>query len=288
MKQFLIYTNQRKDPGLKTTGQIHDYLREKGQAVRVRVDECTMTREEFSATGMEFVNDSYCPDIVLTLGGDGTVLRAAHDINQQGVPMVGVNLGTLGFLAEIDISEIREAIDRLISGDYEEEKRMMLQGEVTLSDGSAVKDFALNDIVITRRGVFQIIKLNIYVNGQFLNDFDADGVIVTTATGSTGYSLSAGGPVIEPKAKLIMITPICSHSLGQRSIVLAPEDVIEIEIPSGREGKPQTVEVNFDGSRSVPMSTGDRIKVCQADREMTFARLNQVSFLKILHKKMSQ
>lgn len=288
MKQFLIYTNQRKDPKLITTKQIHDYLKEKGQIVKIRVDECSMSDEEFAETGMQFVADNDVPDIVLTLGGDGTVLRAAHDIKNQGVPMVGVNLGTLGFLAEININEMKEAIDRLIAGDYAEEKRMMLQGESVLADGTVVKDFALNDIVITRRGVFQIIKLNIYVNGQFLNDFDADGIILTTATGSTGYSLSAGGPVIEPKAKLIMITPICSHSLGQRSIVLAPEDVIEIEIPAGREGRPQTVEVNFDGSRAVPMSTGDRIKVKQADKEMTFARLNQVSFLKILHKKMSQ
>ena len=128
---------------------------------------------------------------------------------------------------------------------------------------------------------------NIYVNGQFLNDYKADGMIITTPTGSTGYNLSAGGPLVEPRAKLIVLTPICPHSLNQRSIILSPEDVIEIEIPQGREGRIQTVEASFDGTHVIPLETGDRIRIVQSEKITEFIQLNQVSFLEVLHKKMS-
>lgn len=162
---------------------------------------------------------------------------------------------------------------------------MMLNGKVFLKN-RIEEGWALNDIVISRRGSLQIIKLNIYVNGQFLNNYCADGMIVTTPTGSTGYNLSAGGPIIEPKARLITLTPICPHTLNRASIILSPEDEIEIEIPEGREGQIQTMDANFDGSHTVEMQTGDRIRIVQSENNAEFIRLNQESFLKVLHKKM--
>ncbi len=164
---------------------------------------------------------------------------------------------------------------------------MMLKGRAILSDGSTQEGWALNDIVISRSGSLQIIKFHIYVNGQFLHDYQADGMIVTTPTGSTGYNLSAGGPLVEPRAKLIVLTPICPHSLNQRSIVLSPEDVVEIEIPAGREERVQTVEASFDGSHVIPLSTGDKIRIVRSEKVTDFIRLNQVSFLEVLHRKMS-
>jgi len=121
-----------------------------------------------------------------------------------------------------------------------------------------------------------------------LNDYNADGMIVTTPTGSTGYNLSAGGPLIEPKAKLITLTPICPHTLNQRSIILSPDDVIEIVIPTGREDRNQSVEANFDGSHNVTLNTGDRIRIVQSEKTTEFIQLNQVSFLEVLHKKMRE
>jgi len=174
------------------------------------------------------------------------------------------------------------------AGEYEQENRMMLNGRVLFADGREEEGWALNDIVITRSGSLQIIKFNIYVNGQFLNNYNADGMIVTTPTGSTGYNLSAGGPLIEPRAKLIMLTPICPHSLNQRSIILSPEDVIEIEIPTGREEQPQMVEANFDGTHKISMCTGDRIRIVQSEKITEFLRLNQVSFMEVLHQKFSE
>ena len=148
------------------------------------------------------------------------------------------------------------------------------------------EDWALNDIVLSRSGSLQIIRFDIYVNGQFLNSYNADGMIVTTPTGSTGYNLSAGGPLVEPRARLMMLTPICPHSLHQRSIILSPEDVIDIQIPECRRGGVQTVEVNFDGSHVIPLRTGDRIRVTRSEKVTEFIRLNQISFLDVLHRKM--
>ena len=165
---------------------------------------------------------------------------------------------------------------------------MMLNGKAHLSDGSIQEDWALNDITLSRSGPLQIIRFNIRVNGRFLNHYKADGMIVTTPTGSTGYNLSAGGPLVEPGARLIMLTPICPHSLNQRSIILSPEDIIEIEIPECQEGRTQTVEVNFDASHMIPLRTGDMIRIARSEKVTEFIRLNQVSFLDVLHRKMQE
>ena len=185
------------------------------------------------------------------------------------------------------IKHMEESLDLLMEGQFEVESRMMLSGRVE-GRQETEEDLALNDIVIARSGSLQIIKFNILVNGQFLNDYSADGVIVTTPTGSTGYNLSAGGPIVEPKARLIMITPICPHTLNQRSIILSPEDVIEIEISEGREGRVQTVEASFDGNHVIPMHTGDRIRIIQSEKTTDIIQLNKVSFLEVLHKKISE
>ena len=225
---------------------------------------------------------------MIVLGGDGTVLQAARLTKRLRIPIIGVNLGTLGYLTEVEVLNLEESLERLVAGEYEQESRMMLNGKVTFADGGEAEDWALNDIVISRSGPLQIIRFNIFVNGQFLNDYSADGVIVTTPTGSTGYNLSAGGPLVEPGARLIMLTPICPHSLNQRSIILSPEDVIEIEIPKRSEGGIQTVEANFDGSHVIPLRAGDRLRIVRSRETTEFLRLNQVSFLEVLHKKMQE
>jgi len=283
MKHFLIYTNKNKDPDLEMTNRIREYLESRGQRVSQRVKDADWkcrNQEEPEAIAL----DVSC---MIVLGGDGTVLQAARESRKYHIPIIGVNLGTLGYMTEIEPAHLEEALERLISGEYEQESRMMLTGKVFAGE-SVEEGWALNDIVISRRGSLQILKFNIYVNGQFLNSYQADGMIVTTPTGSTGYNLSAGGPIIEPKARLIMLTPICPHSLNRTSIILSPEDVIEIEIPEGKEGKMQKVDANFDASHRVEMCTGDRIRIVQSKMITEFIQLNQVSFLELLHKKMSE
>lgn len=288
MKHFLIYTNTHKDKNLSTTGHIREYLETKGQRVTVWADE-SRWREKQGTEDREEVLQAVSGDVdcMVVLGGDGTVLQAARDARRLNIPIIGVNLGTLGYMTEIEPDGLEEALDRLIAGDYQQESRMMLKGTAFLPEGRTEEGWALNDIVISRSGSLQIIKFNIYVNGQFLHDYDADGVIVTTPTGSTGYNLSAGGPLVEPKAKVILVTPICPHTLNQRSIILSPEDVVDIEILQGREGRTQTVEANFDGSHIIPLRTGDRVRIVKSERSTEFIQLNRVSFLEVLHKKMA-
>ena len=273
MKHFLIYTNRHKDKNLTVTERIRSYLETKGQRVSLKTE------------GIDWKEAADC---IIVLGGDGTVLRAARETRELNIPIIGVNLGTLGYMTEIEPENLEEALDRLIQGDYERESRMMLYGKAFLEDSITKEGWALNDIVIARKGPLQIIRFNIYVNGQFLNDYSADGMIVTTPTGSTGYNLSAGGPLVEPKAKLIMLTPICPHTLNQRSIILSAEDVIEIEIPQSSDGSVQTVEASFDGGHGIPLRTGEKIRITQSEKITEFLRLNRVSFLEVLHGKMTE
>lgn len=285
MKHFLVYTNLHKDPDMETARYISDYLTKNDQKATILTDSGDWKESDTEASGRlkELPTDVDC---LLVLGGDGTVLQAARETCGLGIPMLGVNLGTVGYLTQVEPAQLPTALDRLIAGEYTQEKRMMLSGFVSLRDGSRKESWSLNDIVITRRGILQVMQFHIYVNGKFLNTYNADGVIVTTPTGSTGYNLSAGGPIVSPRARMIILTPICPHSLNQRSIIFSAEDIIEIEIPKGREGRVQTAEVNFDGTHTIELVTGDRIRVAQSEKSTEFIQLNDVSFLEVLHKKL--
>ncbi len=289
MKHFLIYTNEHKDRDLAVTMRIRSFLEREGQRCTVLVRAGETGRREGRPASDEEAFDDIPGDVdcMLVLGGDGTVLQAARETKKRNIPIIGVKLGTLGYMTEIEPENLEESLERLIAGDYEQEKRMMLNGRAVLAEGRTEEGWALNDIVISRVGSLQIIKYKIYVNGQFLHEYNADGVIVTTPTGSTGYNLSAGGPLVEPKARLITLTPICPHTLNRRSIILSPEDVIEIEIPKGREERIQTVEVSFDGSHVIPLRTGDRVRIAESGESTAFIKLSQVSFLEVLQRKMT-
>ena len=191
-------------------------------------------------------------------------------------------MGTLGYLAEVEMQNIESAIAQIIHEKLMVEERMMLRGVVC----GQHEDTALNDIVLTRLGPLRVIRFNIYVNGELLNTYQADGVIISTPTGSTGYNLSAGGPIVQPTAQMIVITPICSHALNTSSIVLSAEDEIVIEIGQGRDGKLEEAGVSFDGDNHIEVKTGDRIVVRKAKHTTKLLKLSKVSFLEILRKKM--
>lgn len=278
MKHFLVIANKAKDPEQCYTDRISTYLRKHGALVSCQVNE----RET------DLVRAPEGTECALVLGGDGTLLKAAGDLMEQDIPLLGVNLGTLGYLAEVEIGNIEPALDKLLCGDYTKEARMMLSGRVFHEGKCIVHDFALNDIVISRRGSLQVLHFHIYVNGRFLNGYVADGMIVATPTGSTGYNMSAGGPIVEPGASILLLTPICPHTLNTRSIVLSPEDEVAIEIPEGRENGVQKVEASFDGSHRVLLQTGDRIVIRKASKTTEILKLNTESFLEILHKKMAE
>nr|WP_130837200.1 NAD(+)/NADH kinase [Lachnoclostridium sp. Marseille-P6806] len=275
MEEFFIITNTNKDPELWYQRRIADFLEARGKRCRFA---CETPDGAKKSPGDH-------TDCILVLGGDGTMLQAARENVDRGVPLLGINLGTLGYLAEIEKNGWEQALRQLLSGDYLIEERMMLEGVV---NGESRADHALNDVAITRFGSLQMVSYAIYVNGQYLNTFQADGVIVSTPTGSTGYNMSAGGPIVEPSARALLLTPICPHTLNARSIVLSAEDVISIVIGQSREGENAQVEVDFDGSGSRRIvHPGDEIRVCRDRRTVRIVKLSQRSFLETLHRKMT-
>ena len=226
-------------------------------------------------------------DCIIVLGGDGTLVRAARDMASIGIPLIGVNMGTLGYLCELERSTVFDAIDRLFEDRYELEERMLIKGS-SQKDGSGKATFALNDIVIHRTGLPQIVNLIVSVNGEYLANYSADGIIISTPTGSTGYSMSAGGPIVDPKANLMVITPINPHAINSKSIVVGADAQIEITLAKRRQEQDEEAEVSFDGDRFVKMKVGDKIVINKAAEQAKILRLNSLSFLQILRKKMQE
>ena len=285
MDKFTIITNSIKDPSRIVTNRIADYLHSHKK-------ECLILEAEDKKPGQKYyyTDVSKIPDdtqCVIVLGGDGTLLQAARDVIDKQIPLFGINLGTLGYLAEIDQHSIYPALDRLMSDLYTIENRMMLHG-MLLRDGKVIaEDFALNDIVISREGALRVVRFNNYVNDTYLNTYKADGIIISTPTGSTGYSLSAGGPILSPSASMILMTPLAPHTLNTRSIVFASQDVISVELGEGRDGGIEQGVASFDGAARVPMVTGDRIVISKAKKDTKIIKINNISFLEVLREKMS-
>ena len=278
MESFYIITNQLKDRDYSVTIEIKDYIERKGKyVILAQKDE-----EGFIVPGTIPEN----VDCGLVLGGDGTLIRAARDTVALKLPLVGVNHGNLGYLCELEEDNVYDAIDRMFVNDYVLEHRMMLSGYVVKGGTKSGETVALNDIVIHRSGALQIVNLVVYVNGEYLSEFMADGIIAATATGSTAYNMSAGGPIVDPQANLILITPINSHTLNSKSIVLSADDEIEIEIGQRRSEKDEKVEVIFDGDDAVHLEVGDRIVIHRAKTNTQILKLSRISFLETLRKKM--
>lgn len=272
MKKFLIFTNTEKDEGLILSKKITEYLSEKGAESSIVCDAILD-----NGTMDEFVKGA---DAAIVLGGDGTMLRATRGIGIYDIPLIGINLGTLGFLTEVEESNVFDALDMLLKDKYIIENRMMIEGTV------GNKTFhSLNDIVITRAGFSRVIGLNVYVNGQLLDTYEADGVIVSTPTGSTGYNLSAGGPIVSPKARVIVVTPISPHSLTSKSVVFDSTDEIKIEIAKKRKTQDTEAIVSFDGGNSIDLGAGDVVSARVSLRTMRLIKVHDVNFYSVLRDK---
>ena len=222
-------------------------------------------------------------EAVIVVGGDGTLIRTARAINRLNLPVIGVNTGHIGYLCEIDELRIDTAVLSLIRGDFTIEERMMLKGE--FEDG--VSRLSLNDVVIYRSGELRTITTDVYVDGQLLTSIKGDGVVVSTPTGSTGYSMSCGGPIVDPSSKMIVLTPCASHSLRSRSVVLKPESKIEIMVQD-HAGFTYNgdIHVSFDGEESMKLSEGARLKIEVADEKVRLIRLKKTGFLELLYNKL--
>ncbi len=251
-------------------------------------------RWHLSKRGVEVVatdGEGEIPDgisCLLVVGGDGTLLRAARRVVGRELPLLGVNLGTLGYLAEVEASQFRMALDRLLEGKYTIEKRMMLEGEIFRKGVRIAEDIALNDVVILRNGPLRLLEFITSVNGERLTDYRSDGVILSTATGATGYTLSVGGPIVTPEANLMIMTPIAAHTLAARSIILRGRDVVRVELGVGNGYLPPEASVFFDGNEKlVSIEAGDVVEIRRAMKKTNIIKLSDASFLDVLRRKLA-
>lgn len=274
MERFYVITNYQKDDDYELTLRIKEYIESKGKT-------CILCEKDDYEN---LIEDSVPQDIdcALVLGGDGTFIQASRKLFGREIPMLGINMGTLGYLTEVEVQNVESALDQLIEDNYTVERRMMLYGSVH----EKLHDVALNDIVISRTGFLKIVHFNLYVNGEYLNSYQADGIIVSTPTGSTAYNLSARGPIVEPTASLLVVTPICSHALNSSSIVFSDEDEIVIEIGSRRDNGIEEAVVSFDGADITQLKTGERVHIKKARETTKIVKLSKISFLETLREKM--
>jgi NAD+ kinase len=220
-------------------------------------------------------------DVLLVLGGDGTLLSMARLVGDLNVPILGVNLGGLGFLTALTVDELFPALEALLRGELHVEERMMLTARVTRQGERLSEYVALNDVVITKSAMSRIINLDVSVEGQFATAYRADGLIVSTPTGSTAYCLSAGGPIVFPTMDAVVLTPICSHTLTNRPIVLPARQPIDVTLQSD-----QDVMLTLDGQVGFHLKRGDRVEIRQAAARIRLLRVPQKHFFSVLRTKL--
>jgi NAD+ kinase len=222
-------------------------------------------------------------NVVVVFGGDGTILRAARSAAPHGIPILGVNLGGFGFLAEVNGPEVERALHRLLEGEFRLDERMMLRAVVE-HEGRPIQEFlALNDIVVTKSGYARLLKLRTFINAEHLATHLADGLIVATPTGSTAYSLSAGGPIVHPAVEGIVLTPICAHTLNARAVLASAGDTIVIQVEP--VGAPPILTV--DGQEGYPLQPGDEVRVGRSPHHTRLVRLEAGGFYGLLRAKLT-
>ncbi len=214
---------------------------------------------------------------IISMGGDGTILRLFHRYQKFDVPIIGINLGHLGFMADIPISDIYPSLDDLLAGAYEIEERMMLKASY---NGHGT--FALNDVVVHRSSIPNLVELAIKVDGVLINTFEADGLIIATPTGSTAYSLAAGGPILTPQLEALVLTPICPHTVSNRPIVLTPNHEIQIQYLSNSS----PVEVVIDGMIKHSLSSQEKLTIKKHEKKLHIVRLKRHDYFSTLRTKL--
>ena len=284
MNKFYVIANSQKDMDFAMADKISEYIIAKGGT-------CVCQKRDIGKEGIKYnsADASLIPEgteCVIVLGGDGTLIQAARDLSSINVPVFGINIGTLGYLTEIDMEQAFPAIDRIMADVYNIDTRMILRGRVYRGDDKLYSDIALNDIVINRMGSLKIINFDIFVNGEYLITYPADGLIVSTPTGSTAYNLSAGGPIVRPQTDCIVMTPVCPHVLNKSSVIFGGEDVLEVRMTQSRSGVEERV-VTFDGTDYINLVSGDRIVISRSDTRASLIRIGKHNFLQILRNKLS-
>ena len=223
-------------------------------------------------------------DVLICFGGDGTILHAAKDASARSIPILGVNMGSVGFMAELEHSEL-SLLTRLAKGSYETESRMMLDVRVMREGREMFHDIALNDAVITKGAVARVLDLEITGDRVVMATFSGDGVVVSTPTGSTAYSMSAGGPIVEPTAQNIIVTPICAHSLHAKPMVLDRARTVGVALSKGSR---KLAYLSVDGGRALKLTANDRVEIKRSRTATKLIKLTGRSFYEVIHQKLGK
>lgn len=258
MKNVLLYSNGESDAGFRMARRMAAVFEKSGWETAL----CEYPRKPYLAE----------TDMLVTFGGDGTILHASRSAAEEGVPVLGINMGGKGFIAELE-PEDTALIEKAAAGDFETESRMMIDIELDRGGMTIYRDFALNDAVI--KGDNKVIEMSVSADGQQITRFTGDGTIIATPTGSTAYSMSAGGPIVEPSAKNIIITPICAHILEAKSFVLTANRVITLKIENKRD---IPAYLSIDGGTHIPAQCGDIVRVSKSEKTTQLVRLSGKSF----------
>ena len=281
MRYFGIRVNTKKDANMRCTEHLVGFLKKRG--ITPVIEEHTKSVRTFRDVEYTTIQGiAQTCELLIVFGGDGTLLKAARDVAEFGLPLLGINMGRLGFMSEIELEDF-ESLDKLIAGDYRIEERMMLKGRIHTSE-ETVELSALNDIVISRGCLSRMIDLDVYVEDTFVNSYPADGIVISTPTGSTAYSLSAGGPVTEPDMHLIVMTPICPHTLHARSVIVSDERKIKVML---RHSEDEMAFVSVDGQDVLTMNSTDMVEIERSAQTVRLIKIRERGFYQILREKLS-
>ncbi|MCX7923252.1 MAG: NAD(+)/NADH kinase [Clostridia bacterium] len=275
-----VITNIDKDVDFIYTKKVVECIVRKGGEVKVSSDIADSLGIENEGMDEEAVFES--SDIIICLGGDGTFLRVARTAYKFDTPILGINLGSLGFLTEVEKNDIDKAVEYILQGKYSVEERIMLEGTVIRDDKVIEKEVALNDIVISRAALSRILHLKTYINDMFVDSFPGDGLIISSPTGSTAYSLSAGGPIVEPDTELIIVTPICPHILYSRTFIATGDRIVRVAVD---EKYCHDAMVTIDGQKGYNLRGGDIIEIKKASQVVKMIKVSSVNFFNILRAK---
>lgn len=277
-----LYPNVNKKNLTKLVSGLINWLEGRGYSVVLPNDIAdVLSISEHSIETEDFFQKI---DIAVTLGGDGTLLNVARHVAPYKIPILGINLGHVGFLTEIELADLYTDLERFNKNSYTIDYRMMLETEV-VRDGEVLEKFlALNDAVVTKGPFARLIRLKTYANEDYIDTYPADGLIIATPTGSTAYSLSAGGPIIHPNMNLLLLTPICPHTLHSRSIVVSENDVIKVKLLADHP----EIMLTVDGQQGYKLLPGDQIIVKKSNFLTRLIRLKERSFYDVLRKKLSE
>ena len=287
MKRFCVITNRDKEDSNRKAVYIQEYLEQKGGKCLILENRRVISEGVLHYTEADKIPEE--TECVLVLGGDGTMIQAAIDLVHSKLPILGINMGTVGFLTEVEPQNLERALDLMLQDKYTIENRIMLrESSVTPTGTSSGKAcYALNDVVLSKRGDCRLITIKVYINDELADIYRADGLIISTPTGSTGYNLSAGGPVMVPDTEATVITPICAHSLNKRSLVVSARDRIVLELGQTKDFQEDEAVLVVDGRTVRGLSTGDRLEVIVPEDQTRIVKLSGVSFYKKMRDKLN-